>query len=122
MPRVNYFDISADETERAVNFYKNVFDWKIEKWKGPFDYWQVMTGDPSEPGIDGGIAKREKPSDSITNFINVTSVDDFATKVIENGGEVIKEKQSIPNIGYFVICKDTENNIFGLFQDDTSAI
>lgn len=26
-----YFEIQADEPERAVNFYKQVFDWKFAK-------------------------------------------------------------------------------------------
>ena len=44
MPRVVYFDISADDIEQAIKFYKEVFGWKIEKWNGPFDYWLIKTG------------------------------------------------------------------------------
>ncbi|MGZ7136310.1 MAG: VOC family protein, partial [Methanobacterium sp.] len=38
MPRVVHFEIPADDPERAIEFYKNVFGWKIDKWEGPFDY------------------------------------------------------------------------------------
>jgi len=71
MSRVNYFDMSADNPERAMNFYKNVFAWRFEKWNGPFDYWLAMTGDPKEAGIDGGIAQRTDPNSRIMNFIDV---------------------------------------------------
>jgi predicted enzyme related to lactoylglutathione lyase len=37
MPRVVYFEIPADDPERAAKFYKEVFGWKIDKWEGPFD-------------------------------------------------------------------------------------
>jgi len=48
----------------------------------------------------------------------IKSVDEFAEKVVNNGGEVIKEKQTIPGVGYIIICKDTEKNIIGLLQID----
>ena len=37
MPRVVHFEIPAENPERAAKFYKEVFDWKIEKWQGPFN-------------------------------------------------------------------------------------
>lgn len=58
MPRVVHFEIDAEKPERAVKFYEKVFGWKIEKWKGPVDYWLITTGKEKEPGIDGGLAKR----------------------------------------------------------------
>lgn len=35
MPRVVFFDVAADDPERAIGFYRDVFGWKIEKWPGP---------------------------------------------------------------------------------------
>jgi predicted enzyme related to lactoylglutathione lyase len=34
MPRISYLDFSADDPERAVNFYNKVFGWQINKWDG----------------------------------------------------------------------------------------
>jgi predicted enzyme related to lactoylglutathione lyase len=121
MPRVVYFDISADDVERAIKFYEDVFGWKIEKWSGPFDYWRVKTGEPNEPGIDGGLAKRENPSDSITNIIDVPSVDEFSTKIAAHGGKIVQPKMAIPGVGYLVTFKDTEGNMFGVMESDESA-
>ena len=49
--KVIHFEIPADNPERAVNFYKKVFNWKIDKWEGPVDYWLVTAGE----GVDGGL-------------------------------------------------------------------
>ena len=57
MPRVSWFDIPADDPERAQKFYKEVFDWSFDKWDGSMDYWMTKTG-TEQPGIDGGISKR----------------------------------------------------------------
>ncbi|WP_276699221.1 VOC family protein [Methanobacterium formicicum] len=34
MPKVIHFEIPAEEPERAVEFYRKVFGWKIDKWAG----------------------------------------------------------------------------------------
>ena len=121
MPRVTYFDMNVDDTGRAMKFYSQVFGWKFEKWKGPFEYWLAMTGDEKTPGINGGLAKREDPSAHIMNFIDVVSVDDSAEKIIAGGGKILQAKQAIPGVGYIAIFQDTENNMFGILQPDESA-
>ena len=42
MPRIVHFEIPAENPERAVKFYQKVFNWKIEKWAGPMDYWDAL--------------------------------------------------------------------------------
>jgi len=121
MPRVVHFDISADEPERAVWFYRDVFGWRIEKWTGPFDYWLIKTGESDHPGIDGGLARREHPWESITNIIDVTSVDEMAARIVANGGMIIQPRHAIPGVGYLAACQDTEGNVFGIMQMDESA-
>jgi predicted enzyme related to lactoylglutathione lyase len=119
MPRVIHFDISADQPERAVKFYTEVFGWKIQKWEGPMDYWLVYTGEG--PGIDGGLSKRMSPSDTTINTIGVPSIDEYTTKIEKSGGKVVMPKTAIPGIGWFASCKDTEGNTFGIMQEDSSA-
>lgn len=121
MKRVVHFDIGADNPERAVKFYTNVFDWSVQKWEGPTDYWLVTTGPENEPGINGGIAKRNRPQETTTNTIEVPSVDEFLEKVKEAGGKIITPKTPIQGVGYFVLCQDTEGNPFGLMEEDPEA-
>jgi len=121
MPRVVHFDISADDPGRALRFYREVFGWKAQKWNGPFDYWLIKTGEPNEPGIDGGLARREHAGDSVTNFVDVTSVADISTRIVVNGGKIVQPKRTIPGVGYLAVCLDTEGNLFGIMQRDESA-
>ena len=58
MSKVIHFEIPADDPERAVTFYKNVFDWEIQKWEGPMDYWLATAGPDDELGINGAIMPR----------------------------------------------------------------
>ncbi len=121
MLRVTHFEISVDDPERAIKFYTDAFGWKVKKWEGPMDYWLITTGPEDQPGIDGGLMKREHPGASTTNTIDVPSADEFISKITEAGGKIVAPKQSIPGIGYFAYCQDTEGNTFGIMEEDTSA-
>ena len=119
MSRVVHFEISADEPQRALDFYAKVFAWQAQKWEGPQDYWLLMTGEGQ--GIDGGLMKRTPEFPCTVNSIDVPSVDEFAEKVTENGGKIVVPKMALPGIGYLAYCTDTEGNIFGIFQTDPSV-
>lgn len=124
MNNVRYFEIQADDVEKAMSFYSTVFEWKFMRQEGlPIEYWQIETEDMS-----GGLLKRPAktpPLEYGTNaFLCSMQVEDFDTtakKVLENGGQVALPKFAIPGKcwqGYFV---DPEGNTFGLFQVDESA-
>ena len=121
MPRVIHFELTADDPERATQFYSKVFGWQIQKWEGPQDYWLITTGEVGTPGIDGAMMRRGDFSAPVVNTIDVPSVDEFVAKITANGGSVVAPKMPIPGIGYFAYCKDTEGNIFGVMQNDPSA-
>ena len=122
MPRVTHFEVPADDPARAQKFYSQVFGWKFDKWDGPMEYWMTITGDNKEPGINGGLMKRVPGQFGITNYIEVSSIDEFLNKIRSNGGNVIVPKTSISEVGYFAKCTDTEGNIFGIIQLDKKQI
>jgi len=122
MARVVHFELCADDPERAVKFYEDVFGWQIQKWDGPQDYWLATTGPKDTPGIDGAIMRRDPNMPAVVNTIDVTALDDMIATVKANGGTVVAPKMTIPHVGYFAYCQDTEGNTFGIMQSDTSAV
>ncbi len=126
MPRVIHFEIQADNPDRAVKFYSEVLGWNFQKWDGPMEYWLIMTGDRSQPGIDGGLVRRRGPinGDSLIAYVctvDVPSVDNYADRATKAGGTVVVPKTPIPGVGWLVYCKDSEGNIFGMMQPDPNA-
>jgi predicted enzyme related to lactoylglutathione lyase len=121
MPRICHFDIPADNPARAQKFYSEIFGWKFAKWDGPMEYWMVNTGDDKQPGINGGLSKRMPGQIGVTNTIDVTSVDEFAKKILSHGGMILVPKMAIQTVGYFAQCMDTEGNIFGIIEFDKNA-
>jgi predicted enzyme related to lactoylglutathione lyase len=120
MPRVVHFEVMAENPERASNFYREVFGWKIEKWAGPADYWLVTTGEKDQPGIDGGVAQSQGQALTV-NVVDVPSVDDYAQKATQNGGKIVVPKMAVPGVGYVVYCQDSEGIVFGMMESDPSA-
>jgi predicted enzyme related to lactoylglutathione lyase len=121
MSRVIHFEIPANDPERAANFYKKAFGWKIERWPGPMDYWLVTTGTDGTPGINGGLLRKQAPTVATTNTIGVESVDAAVAAVQNAGGKLVTPKTPIPTIGYFAYCEDPEGNLFGVLQPDANA-
>jgi predicted enzyme related to lactoylglutathione lyase len=120
MARVVHFDISGDNPEQLVPFYEKIFNWKFEKWEGPMEYWLVTTGPEDQPGINGGLSKRQSDA-SVVDTIGVDDIDATIVQIKENGGKIIQEKGAIPGVGWFAQFEDPEKNVFGLMQDDPSA-
>ena len=135
MPTIVHFEIPADDVERSRKFYTDLFGWKIEKWPGMdsnggssssssnMEYWIITTTDEkgNKALISGGMTKRQKPHEQITNFIDVKSVDEYSSKIEKLGGKVVVPKMAVPGMGYFAVCHDTENNSFGIWESNESA-
>ena len=116
-----WFEIPVDNVERARTFYGKLFGWKIDKFPGArMPYWIVNTGS-DDPARNGGMMERQFPEHTITNYISVPSVEQAAAKAKKLGGKICMEKTAVPEMGYFIVCRDTENNQFALWEPDENA-
>ncbi len=120
MVRVLHFEIVTDDPKRTIEFYEKVFGWTIKKWPHG-DYWNIRTGDPNEPGIDGGIIRRSDRDTGTINSIYVDDLDKHIELVNENGGEIVESKRPITGVGWLAYFKDTEGTLWAMMQEDMSA-
>ena len=111
------FEIPATDFSRAVNFYKAVFDLKIEKMDIPGMQMGIF---PYEGQMNTGvIIKGEgyKPSaDGVTIYLNGgENLQGVLDKVEKSGGKVLFQKTShADGNGFFAIFLDSEGNKIGL--------
>src|SRR5262245_27180880 len=98
-----WFEIPADNPERAQKLYGALFGWKINPFPGMSDYWHIDTAG-ADASPDGGMLTRKHPGHGITNYILVPSVTKAAAKVVKLGGSICMPKTAVPQTGYFVIC------------------
>ena len=119
-----YFEIQADDTKRAIDFYSQVFGWKFSSVPGlPIPYWIIETGG-SRGGLRQRPAKTPPPQSGTNAFVCSLEVENFdvTAQIIQKlGGIVALPKFAVPNTcwqGYFI---DPEGNTFGIFQVDPKA-
>jgi uncharacterized protein len=118
MGSVVHFEINADDPERAIKFYQDVFGWDIQKYDDvQMEYWLVSTGPKGKNGMDGAIMKRSMPAGAgVINTIAVDDIEDTIQKVVSAGGKKNSDIDTIPGIGQFCYCLDSEGNYFGVLQ------
>lgn len=115
MGRVTHFEVTADNTKRAREFYK-IFGWEINDAGMPGgEYWLAKTGTKGG-GIDGAIMPREYNSQPSIIWIEVDNLDATIEKVKSSGGKINGDKQTVPGIGDTIYITDTEGNTVGLIQ------
>ena len=118
--RVVHFDVYADDVERAIAFYQTVFGWSIAKVEG-MDYWLIKTGE-GDPGIDGGLSKRESstqgtvPQFGFTCTVDVEDVRATFAAAVAAGGSEVHQPGPVPGVGYLAYVRDPDGNHLGLMQ------
>lgn len=118
MATVVHFDVSAENITRAKKFYTDVLDWKFTSVPGPVDYLLIETTDLNgNKAVGGGMSAREGRPAGMINYFGVQSLDEVVGKVLKSGGKVITPRQEIPGWGSLAVCADTEDNIFGIFEE-----
>jgi len=90
------------------------------------DYYLITTGPDGQPGINGGLIRRQGKIDGTAVIayvctVDVPNIDDFTKKATAAGAQVVVPKMPIPGVGWLVYCKDTEGNIFGMMQADAGV-
>jgi predicted enzyme related to lactoylglutathione lyase len=136
MSRVVHFEIHAENPERAVSFYKDLFGWTFTKWDGPMEYWMILTasehgrttGDKPAEGINGGLVRRRGPAPMPGQAVNaycctvdVANLDASLTKAQSLSATIAVPKMAIPGVGWLAYIIDTEGNILGMMQNDPAA-
>ena len=97
------------------SFTPSCLDVKLQDMQG-MDYTMIDTY-----GTPGGMYKRMTSDQQIMDHFGVPSVDEYSAKVEKLGGKIIVPKKAVPGWGYFVVCMDTENNVFSIFETDFAA-
>jgi predicted enzyme related to lactoylglutathione lyase len=117
MAKVVHFEIPADDTGRAREFWTGVFGVEFKSYDGPMEY-HMFANEDEQSG--GGLMPRQEGQDGLTIYFNTEDIDAAREKVEQAGGST-EEKHSVPGMGWFAHAKDTEGNRFSFWQSDENA-
>jgi predicted enzyme related to lactoylglutathione lyase len=116
--KVIHFEIPADDTGRAREFWSSMFGVEFQTYEGPVEYHMFQNEDKQS---GGGLMQRQEGHDGLVVYFGTDDIDATLEKVRELGGSVEEEKQPVPGMGWFAPVRDTEGNRFSLWQNDENA-
>jgi predicted enzyme related to lactoylglutathione lyase len=123
MDKVAWFELPADDTQRASDFYEKTFGWNMSDM-GPGSKMAITAqsddqGQPIQNGaINGDISQRTDTFTQPTIVIEVSDINDRIAKAEAAGGRVVKPAEKLDGMNaMFALVADTEGNVVGLLQD-----
>ena len=114
---VGWFELYVQDIERAKAFYQKTFQVTLQRLESPgIELWAFPMG-MDIPGAPGAIVKMDGKDSGVGGTIIYFSCADCAveaSRAVQNGGGVHKEKMSIGEYGFIALVIDTEGNMIGL--------
>jgi predicted enzyme related to lactoylglutathione lyase len=114
--QIVHIEIPADNTGKSKEFWSGLFGWQFEAFPGPSEYHIARITD--QQGV--AITNMEPQKKGTRSYFDVDDIRAGAARVNELGGQA-DEPMPVPNMGWFVTCRDPHGNEFGLWQTDPSA-
>lgn len=109
---INWIELPAADTGKAVAFYGGLFGWTTMPF-GP-DYHLIQNG-PA-----GAITTSEEGFTHPRVYFTTTDIDASAKLVNELGGTA-EDVQTVPDVGRITHCRDDQGTPFSLYEPATQA-
>jgi predicted enzyme related to lactoylglutathione lyase len=114
---VGWFEIYVQDIDRAKAFYQNTFQVTLERLESPgMELW-AFPMQPDSSGCAGALVQMNGKDSGVGGTIVYFVCADCAveaSRALENGGKIQKEKMSIGQYGFIALVLDTEGNMIGL--------
>lgn len=111
---LSFFEIPAQNYERAVKFYSDVFDFNIKTCNYDSEIMGMIDAEP----IAGAIFSKngyEPGNKGIIISFQFAEISSILEKVEKNGGEILVSKTEITDEqGHFALILDSEGNRIGI--------
>lgn len=118
---VTHFEIYAEEPETLAEFYRQLFDWQLERAPGT-DYWRIETGAGPARGLAGGLTYRPiAGTRSWVHYVHVASLNDAVVEAERLGAVVLRPRTAVPKTAWYAVLADPEGNVFAIYQTDPGA-
>ena len=109
-------ELGTNDTQKAGEFYSNVFGWTKQQFPGPMEYTVFNNEDK---GIGGMYQITPEMGSVPPHWMVYFAVEDCDAKVqkaTELGAQVIRPADDIPGVGRFAILTDSQGAAFALLK------
>jgi|SRR5215216_5038405 len=112
MSKIVHFEIPAEDTRRAKEFWSSLFDVEFKTYDGPVEYHMFQNDDQS----GGGLYPRQEGEKGLITYFGVDDIDATRAKVQELGGKA-EDKAPVPGMGWYARVEDTEGQFILALAD-----
>jgi hypothetical protein len=124
MAHLAHFSINADDVERARKFYAGSFGWTFQPFGPPGFY--MIEGAGGAGGIFASLQERReivpgKPMHGLEGTLAVANSAQAEAAVVKAGGKIVMPRTVLAGIGTLFFFEDTEGNILGAMEYDSSV-
>ena len=114
--QIVHFEIPADDTGKAREFWGGLFGWQFEAYPGPSEYH--MTASATAPAAP---SPTWSPASGARAHTSTSTRSMPGSPASRSSAARPSERMPVPNMGWFSVCKDPHGNEFGIWQTDESA-
>ena len=116
--KIVHVEIPADDTQRAMKLWGALAGWSFKNYAEGAEGAPEYNMFEGEPG--GGLYPSREGEKGIMVYFETDDIDAEIDRIRELGGNT-EEKMPVPSMGWFAHGKDTEDNPFGVWQNDENA-
>jgi predicted enzyme related to lactoylglutathione lyase len=113
-----WLELPAPDLAQGMAFYRDLLGWRFNTIEEQVDYAVTMDG-----GFRLGISlvggERGGRMRGVTNYIATSDLAATATRVLLQGGRIVRERTVIPGEGTFLLFQDPDGIRWGAFQAGT---
>jgi len=117
MNALNWFEIPANDLQRAIGFYQSVLGLTFTP-DTCFDDVEIAVFPHSETGVGGALVKAahlQPNAQGTIAYLGTSELDAVLARVPTAGGAVLKPKTFLhEDIGHIAVIRDSEGNTVGL--------
>jgi uncharacterized protein len=114
--KIVHFEIPAEDTQRAREFWGSLFNLDFQSYDGPVEYHMFANDDQT----GGAVYPQQAGETGLITYFAVDDIEAASDKIRQLGGQA-EGKEPVPGMGWYVRAQDTERNAFSLWQTDSSA-
>jgi predicted enzyme related to lactoylglutathione lyase len=115
-PPVDWFQLACTEPEKAWDFYRQLFGWKIEGGPAPegggFVHANVDTGGP---GAQGGISSSPAGQPHVMMYARVDDLQKYLSRAESLGGTTVTPPMKVDDHTSIGVFHDPQGIAFGLY-------
>ena len=113
---VVFWELATHDMEKTVEFFREVFEWKIE-FNDRLGFYIIPETTPLNEALDGGVftLKRAKLP-FLTVFIQVEDIEEKARLIQEKGGFIVDQPSEIPSGSKICLFNEPSGVTFAMLQ------